>query len=188
VNGSNEKGRLQCLRHHRLQLQPEIPDGFHKKYPKRPVYGSETSSAISTRGDYATDPLRNTVNSYDGVVPWGETPKSGGRSTARASGRRAASPGPASTIAASHALRLALHQLAVRHRRYVRLSQGHFYYYKAWWGAEPCCISSPLELRGSGRRGDPGVGLLNLDEVELFVNGKSLGSQKVRIWGTWSGR
>ena len=41
-----------------------VPDNYHKENPRRPIYGSETSSAISTRGVYSTDPLRNTVNAY----------------------------------------------------------------------------------------------------------------------------
>jgi len=82
----------------------DIPDEYHKKNPTRPIYGSETSSALSTRGVYATDPLRNTVNAYDSVVRWAKRPRSGGSSTRRASGRRADLPGPASIIAVSRRL------------------------------------------------------------------------------------
>ena len=55
-----------------------------------------------------------------------------------------------------------------------------FYYYKSWWGAEPVLHLFP-HWNFEGREGDeiPIWVHSNLDEVELFVNGKSLGSQKV---------
>ena len=55
-----------------------------------------------------------------------------------------------------------------------------FYYYKAWWGKEPVLHLFP-HWNFEGREGDeiPVWVHSNLDEVELFVNGKSLGSQKV---------
>jgi beta-galactosidase len=55
-----------------------------------------------------------------------------------------------------------------------------FYYFKAWWGKEPALHLFP-HWNFEGREGDeiPVWVYSNLDEVELFVNGKSLGSQKV---------
>jgi beta-galactosidase len=56
----------------------------------------------------------------------------------------------------------------------------YFFYYRAWW-----CKDSSLHLfphwNWHGREGDeiPVWVYSNLDEVELFVNGKSIGSQKV---------
>jgi beta-galactosidase len=56
----------------------------------------------------------------------------------------------------------------------------NFYYYKAWWGKDPVVHVFP-HWNWTGREGDeiPVWVYSNLDEVELFVNGKSLGSQKV---------
>ncbi|MGA8041315.1 MAG: glycoside hydrolase family 2 TIM barrel-domain containing protein, partial [Terracidiphilus sp.] len=73
VNGDNKHGVSVPLDIIGFNYRLQLPEGFHKEFPNRPLYGSETSSAISTRGVYATDPLRNTVNAYDAVVPWGET-------------------------------------------------------------------------------------------------------------------
>ena len=55
-----------------------------------------------------------------------------------------------------------------------------FYYYKAWWGNEPSLHLFP-HWNFEGREGDeiPVWVYTNLDEVELFVNGKSQGKQKV---------
>ena len=74
VNGNNKKGRLRFVRCHRIQLQPQISRRVPPGQPTRPVYGSETASAISTRGEYTTDPLRNTVSAYDVNRPAGERP------------------------------------------------------------------------------------------------------------------
>ncbi|HEV2968525.1 MAG TPA: glycoside hydrolase family 2 TIM barrel-domain containing protein, partial [Pirellulales bacterium] len=45
--------------------------GFHKKYPQKPMYGSETASAVSTRGIYANDKAKGYVSAYDvNAPPW----------------------------------------------------------------------------------------------------------------------
>jgi beta-galactosidase len=55
-----------------------------------------------------------------------------------------------------------------------------FFYYKAWWTKEPVLHLFP-HWNWEGRVGDeiPVWVYSNLDEVELFVNGKSAGRQKV---------
>jgi beta-galactosidase len=55
-----------------------------------------------------------------------------------------------------------------------------FYYYKAWWGKEPALHLFP-HWNFEGREGEEiSVWVYsNLDEVELFLNGNSLGNQKV---------
>ena len=52
----------------------------------------------------------------------------------------------------------------------------NFYYYKAWWGKDPVVHVFP-HWNWTGREGDEiSVWVYsNLDEVELFVNGKSAG-------------
>ena len=69
VNGDNEKGLSEPLDIVGFNYNTrKFPEAFHKKYPKRPIFGSETSSALSTRGIYTTDGLRNAVNCYDGAA------------------------------------------------------------------------------------------------------------------------
>ena len=67
----------------------------------------------------------------------------------------------------------------------------YFYYYKAWWRKEPSLHVFP-HWDWHGREGDeiPVWVYSNLDEVELFVNGKSLGNQKVPHLGhvEWKAR
>ncbi|MCI8386845.1 MAG: glycoside hydrolase family 2 protein [Clostridiales bacterium] len=53
-----------------------LPNGveeYHKLYPNQPVVGSENNSAISTRGCYKTSKEDHTLSCYDEeVVPWGQ--------------------------------------------------------------------------------------------------------------------
>src|SRR4051812_14902201 len=57
----------------------------------------------------------------------------------------------------------------------------NFYYYKAWWGAEPVLHLFP-HWNWEQRLGEPISVWVhsNLDSVELFLNGKSQGSQTVQ--------
>jgi beta-galactosidase len=181
VNGDNEKGVSVPLDIIGFNYNLKYPDEFHKKHPQRPVYGSETSSAIGTRGEYSSDKLRNTVNCYDGVVPWGETAEewwkfygtrdwlAGGFAWTGFDYRGEPTPYGWPSINSQFGI--------VDMCGYPK---DNFFYYKAWWGREPSLHLFP-HWNWEGREGDeiPVWVYSNLDEVELFVNGKSLGSQKV---------
>jgi beta-galactosidase len=181
VNGDNEKGVSEPLDIIGFNYGQNRPEPFHKKYPKRPLYGSETSSAVSTRGEYATDPLRNTINCYDGVVPWGETPEgwwtfygtreweAGGFAWTGFDYRGEPTPYGWPSINSQFGI-----------VDMCGFPKDYFYYYKAWWRKEPSLHLFP-HWDWRGREGDeiPVWVYSNLDEVELFLNGKSLGSRKV---------
>jgi len=47
VNGNNQKGVSLGLDIIGFNYNLKMPDGYHKQNPKRAVFGSETSSAIS---------------------------------------------------------------------------------------------------------------------------------------------
>lgn len=53
-----------------------VPNGvlkYHELYPEQPVFGSENNSAVSTRGCYKTDKDAHILSCYDEeVVPWGQ--------------------------------------------------------------------------------------------------------------------
>jgi beta-galactosidase len=181
VNGNNEKGVSEAFDIIGFNYGEDRPDGFHKKYPARPVYGSETSSAVSMRGEYATDPLRNTVDSYTGVVPWGKTPEgwwnfygtreweAGGFAWTGFDYRGEPTPYGWPSINSQFGI-----------VDMCGFPKDYFYYYKAWWRKEPSVHLFP-HWDWFGREGIeiPVWVYSNLDEVELFLNGKTLGSQKV---------
>ncbi|AWK21205.1 beta-galactosidase [Xanthomonas oryzae pv. oryzae] len=45
-------------------------DGFHAQYPNIPIYGSETGSTVSVRGNYQRDDKRGDTRAYDLDHPW----------------------------------------------------------------------------------------------------------------------
>jgi beta-galactosidase len=192
VNGNNEKGVSDAFDVIGFNYGLSLPDKYHKEHPERPIYGSETSSAIGTRGVYSTDPLRNTVNSYDGVVPWGETAEdwwkfygsrewiAGGFAWTGFDYRGEPTPYGWPSINSQFGI-----------VDMCGFPKDNFYYYKAWWGKDPVVHVFP-HWNWTGREGDEiRVWVYsNLDEVELLVNGKSLGSQKVPHLGhvEWKAR
>jgi beta-galactosidase len=181
VNGDNQKGVSDAFDIIGFNYGLERPDAYHKEHPTRPIYGSETSSAISTRGVYTTDPLRNTVNAYNSAVPWGETAEewwkfyatrdwaAGGFAWTGFDYRGEPTPYGWPSINSQFGI-----------VDMCGFPKDTFYYYKAWWGTEPALHLFP-HWNFEGREGDeiPVWVYSNLDEVELFVNGQSQGSKKV---------
>ncbi|MDE3188922.1 MAG: DUF4982 domain-containing protein [Acidobacteriota bacterium] len=181
VNGNNETGVSLTLDVIGFNYNLKSPDDYHKKNPTKALYGSETSSAISTRGVYSTDKLRNTVNAYDGVVPWGETAEewwqfygtreweAGGFAWTGFDYRGEPTPYGWPSINSQFGI-----------VDMCGFPKDTFYYYKAWWGREPVVHVFP-HWNFEGREGEEIAVWVysNLEVVELFLNGKSLGSRKV---------
>ncbi len=182
VNGDNEKGVSDALDIIGFNYGLNRPDGYHKEHPKRPIFGSETASAVSTRGVYSTDPLRNTVSAYDVNNPgWGEQAEewwkfyatreweAGGFAWTGFDYRGEPTPYGWPSINSQFGI-----------VDMCGFPKDTFFYYKSWWGAEPVLHLFP-HWNFEGKEGEeiPVWVHSNLDEVELFLNGKSLGSQKV---------
>ena len=181
VNGTNEKGVSLPLDVIGFNYGEERPDGFHAKNPKRPIVGSETSSAVSTRGEYVTDPKRNVMSSYDGVVGWGKTPEAwwkfygtrewlaGGFAWTGFDYRGEPTPYGWPSINSQFGI-----------VDMCGFPKDYFFYYKAWWRKEPSLHLFP-HWNWAGKEGQeiPVWAYSNLDEVELFLNGRSLGRQNV---------
>jgi beta-galactosidase len=181
VNGDNKQGVSDAFDIIGFNYGLDRPDNYHKEHPRRPIYGSETSSAISTRGVYTTDPLRNTLNAYNAVVPWGETAEewwkfyatreweAGGFAWTGFDYRGEPTPYGWPSINSQFGI-----------IDMCGFPKDTFFYYKAWWGSEPVLHLFP-HWNFEGEEGEeiPVWVYSNLDEVELLVNSKSLGSQKV---------
>ena len=181
VNGDNEQGVSDALDIIGFNYHTDFPDAFHKKHPKRPVFGSETSSAISTRGEYTSNKTKNTVNSYDGVVDWGQTPEqwwtfygtrewmAGGFAWTGFDYRGEPTPYGWPSISSQFGI-----------VDLCGFPKDYYYYYKAWWKSEPSLHVFP-HWNWQGKEGQEISvwAYTNLDEVELLLNGKSLGIKKV---------
>jgi beta-galactosidase len=182
VNGDNKKGVSDAFDIVGFNYNLQFPDGYHKAHPTRPIYGSETASAISTRGEYETDPLKNTLSAYDVNQPgWGETAEewwtfygtraweAGGFAWTGFDYRGEPTPYGWPSINSQFGI-----------ADMCGFPKDTFFYYKAWWGKEPVLHLFP-HWNFEGREGDeiPVWVHSNLDSVELFVNGKSQGAKPV---------
>jgi beta-galactosidase len=158
-------------------------DSYHKAHPKQPSVGSETASTVSTRGIYSTDKLRNWVSAYDANHPeWAELAEewwqfyaarewlAGGFAWTGFDYRGEPTPYGWPSINSQFGI-----------VDMCGFPKDNFYYYKAWWGQEPVLHLFP-HWNWQEREGEPISVWVhsNLDSVELFLNGKSLGSQKVQ--------
>ena len=182
VNGDNKKGVSDAFDIIGFNYGLNRPDEYHKLNPRRPIYGSETASAVSTRGVYSTDKLRNTVSAYDVNNPgWGEQAEEWWKFYAT---REWAAGGFACTGFDYRGEPTPYGWPSINSQFGIvdmcGFPKDTFYYYKAWWGKEPVLHLFP-HWNFAGREGEeiPVWVHTNLDQVELLVNGKSLGSQKV---------
>jgi len=157
-------------------------DEFHARFPKQPTVGSETASSYFTRGVYVTDKEKGYVNAYDmnfpgyanGTEGWWKTYDarpflSGGFAWTGFDYRGEPSPYGWPCIS-SHFGALDT----------CGFAKDIFYYYQAWWGTKPVVHLFP-HWNWDGKDGQE-IDVwcyTNLDSVELFLNGASLGSKKV---------
>lgn len=57
-----------------INYNPMRYDAFHAKFPDTPLIGSETASAFMVRGEYQTDDKRHVIDDYDSECAiWGNT-------------------------------------------------------------------------------------------------------------------
>ncbi len=188
VNGDNEKGVSEALDIIGFNYELKFPDGFHKKHPTRPVFGSETASTITQRGSYRTDPLRNMLSAYDyeeNHTEWSELAEewwafyatrewlAGGFAWTGFDYRGEPTPYGWPSINSNFGI-----------VDTCGFPKDNFFYYKAWWTKQPVLHLFP-HWTWEGREGEeiPVWVYSNLDEVELLLNGKSLGRQKAPRFG-----
>jgi beta-galactosidase len=157
-------------------------DDFHAKFPKQPTVGSETASSYFTRGIYVNDRVKGYVSAYDvnfpgyanGTEGWWKTYDArpfvaGGFTWTGFDYRGEPSPYGWPCIS-SHFGALDT----------CGFPKDIFYYYQSWWGSKPVLHLFP-HWNWGGREGkEIDVWCFtNLDSVELFLNGASLGSKTV---------
>ena len=160
----------------------KVIDDWRKAHPKVPCVGSETASTVSTRGIYETDKLRNWVSAYDlNHTDWSELAEqwwkfyaarewlAGGFAWTGFDYRGEPTPYGWPSINSQFGI-----------VDTCGFPKDNFYYYKSWWGKDAVLHLFP-HWNWQERNGEPIRVWVhsNLDEVELFLNGQSLGSKKV---------
>jgi len=158
-------------------------DDFHRDHPDRPNVGTEQASTVGTRGIYADDPVRGYVSSFDDSSPaWGNTAEqwwsffdarpwlSGGFAWTGFDYRGEETPYYWPCINSHFGI-----------LDTCGFPKANFWYYKAWWTSDPVLHLVP-HWNWAGKEGQPIPvhALSNCDEVELFLNGASLGRQSMK--------
>ena len=155
-------------------------EAYHGRHPQQPVYGSETGSTVATRGEYANVPARHIVRAYDTEHPWwattaeewwtivAERPYIAGGFVWTGFDYRG-EPTPFDTLPSIGS------QFGILDT--CGFPKDNYYYYRAWWRPDEPLVHLLPHWTWPGREGQPievwAHG--NTDEVELRLNGHSLG-------------
>ena len=158
-------------------------EAYHKAHPDKPVIGTETVSAVGTRGIYVTDFEKGYVGSYDPYTTTGRASAEGWWKFCNAQEwlaggfiwtgfdyRGEPSPNGWPNISSQYGV-----------IDTCGFPKDSFFYYQSWWTPQPVLHLFP-HWNWEGREGkEIAVWVYsNLDSVELFLNGKSLGSKDVK--------
>ncbi|HTS11154.1 MAG TPA: beta-galactosidase GalA [Candidatus Limnocylindrales bacterium] len=157
-------------------------DEFHKQFPKQPSIGTETASDFATRGIYVNDPDRGYVSAYDvnfphyaiSVEDWWKVYAereflSGCFAWTGFDYRGEPSPYGWPCVSSHFGI-----------MDTCGFPKDTYYYYQSWWTSQPVLHLFP-HWNWPGKEGtEIDVWCFtNLDSVELFLNGASLGSKNV---------
>jgi beta-galactosidase len=188
MNGGWGKGVSDVVDIQGCNYNRGLIDGFHRQFPFKPMIGTETASTLSTRDEYITDPKKGVVSAYDVNPPsYGDTAEqwwqlydarsflSGGFVWTGFDYR--GEPNPYVDVSVSS-------QFGILDM--CGFPKDTFYYYKAWWGAEPVLHLFPHWNWKAGETVQVWCHS-NLDTVELLLNGISQGEKAVPRLGhvTW---
>ena len=158
-------------------------DNYHREHPTQPEVGTEQASTVSTRGIYTNDAARGYVSSYDlNEQPWSTTAErwwsyfaerpwlSGGFIWTGFDYRGEPTPYGWPCINSHFGV-----------MDMCGFPKDLFYYYQAWWTDQPVLHLLP-HWNWSGMEGQ-NISVWcfsNCKEVELFLNGKSLGRKTMK--------
>jgi beta-galactosidase len=161
---------------------PDAVDAYHKGHPAQPEIGTEQGSTVCTRGIYANDKGRGYVSAYDdNAPPWANTAEywwkiyaarpwlSGGFVWTGFDYRGEPTPYSWPCINSHFGI-----------MDTCGFAKDNFYYYQSWWSDRTVLHVLP-HWNWPGKEGqDIDVRCLsNCQEVELFLNGQSLGRKSM---------
>jgi beta-galactosidase len=147
-------------------------DRFHANYPKMPMFGSETASTVTTRGEYTNDRAKSFVTSYN--MTDGSWEPVGSRAFMAGSFvwtgfDYKGEPSPYGWPAINS-------QYGIMDM--CGFPKDNYYYYQSWWKTNPVIHIMP-HWNWPGKEGQNirVVVFSNCEQVELFHNGQSLGKR-----------
>jgi beta-galactosidase len=157
-------------------------EAYHAAHPAVPVIGTENVSAVGTRGIYATDPDKGYVGSYD---PYTTTGRASAEGWWRFVSARPWVAGGFVWTGFDYRGEPSPFQWPNVSSQYGVLDtcgfpKDTFYYYQSWWTAKPVLHVFP-HWNWHGLEGQAIAVWVhsNLQKVELFLNGESLGAREM---------
>ncbi|MBZ5514977.1 MAG: DUF4982 domain-containing protein [Acidobacteriia bacterium] len=163
-------------------MDPEA-EAYHQTHPDHPVMGTENVSAVGTRGIYVTDRAQGYVGSYDPYTTTGRASAegwwrfcdarrwlAGGFVWTGFDYRGEPSPYGWPNISSQYGI-----------IDTCGFPKDSFYYYQSWWTSQPVLHVFP-HWNWPGMEGQEIAVWVysNLDKVELFLNGESLGAKEMQ--------
>lgn len=155
-------------------------DGYRKEHPDQPIMGTEVASTVSTRGIYYKDTVNAYVPDYDSVAPpWASTAEywwkiaadrewfMGGFAWTGFDYRGEPTPYAWPDINSHFGI-----------MDMCGFPKTVYYYYQSWWTDKDVLHIAP-HWNWKGKEGQPIPVWVhsNADDVELLLNGKSLGKK-----------
>lgn len=158
-------------------------DKFHAANPTKPITSSEDTSAVSTRGEYATDMGAHLLTSYDDLArPWGATHRAAWKAIATRPFVAGAfvwtgfdyrgEPQPFEWPTASSSFGI---------MDLCGFEKASFYIHQAQWVTDRPVLHLIPHWNWPGREGQKirVMAMANTETVALMLNGKLIGEQKV---------
>ena len=192
MNGSIGHGLTQVIDVQGFNYHPESYDPIHRQFPRMPLIGTEIGAAVGTRGCYAREPFQvpgdtfryqgkstsSQLAAYDVNAPdWAQTAEQAWQAVANCPWMAGGfvwsgfdyrgEPTPFAWPAVSS-------QYAILDT--CGFPKDVYYYYKSWWTGQPVLHIFP-HWNWQGKEGQ-GIDVWcysNCRQVELFLNGQSLG-------------
>ncbi len=160
---------------------PQI-EAYHNAHPGIPVMGTENVSAVATRGAYAIDPAKGAVSSYD---PYTTSGRASAEGWWRFVNSRPWMPGGFVWTGFDYRGEPSPYQWPNINSEYgfvdvCGFPKDTYYYYQAWWTERPVLHIFP-HWNWPGLEGKQIAVWVhsNMERVELFQDGVSLGAQDV---------
>jgi len=155
-------------------------DEYHREHPTQPMLGSEEASTLCTRGIYTNDPEQGYFSAYDEDTPsWG----SGAQNWWSFYAERNYLAGAFVWTGFDYRGETYPYEWPCVNSHFGIMDtcgfpKDNFYYYQAWWTNEPVLHLLP-HWNWPGREGEEirVCCFSNCAQVELLLNGVSLGSQ-----------
>lgn len=160
-------------------------EDYHKDHPTQPLIGTEMGSTVTTRGEYTKDSIRCYLPDQDITAPWWASTAEtwwklaapndfwlGGFVWTGLDYRGEPTPYQWPNISSHFGIMDA-----------CGFPKNIYYYYQSWWTDKDVLHISPhWNNKTPGDTVDVWVNS-NAEEVELLLNGKSLGKKKMPLYG-----